>query len=54
MVVLPTGQVMFDDGSSDLEVFTATGSPNPSWAPSFTWSGSTTLTRGVIQSLSGT
>jgi hypothetical protein len=54
MVVLPTGQVMFDDGSGDLEVFTATGIPNPSWAPSFTWSGPTTLTRGTHYSLSGT
>ena len=54
MVVLPTGQVMWDDGSGDLEVFTSAGIPNPKWAPSFTWSGSTTLTRGVVYSLSGT
>jgi hypothetical protein len=54
MVVLPTGQVMYDDGSGDLEVFTSPGIANPNWAPSFTWSGSTALTRGVVYSLSGT
>jgi hypothetical protein len=53
MVVLPTGQVMWDDGSGDLEVFTSTGIANPAWAPSFTWSSSTTLTRGTVYSLTG-
>ena len=52
--VLPTGQVMWDDGSGDLEVFTATGSPKTHWRPTIAWSGSTTVTRGVAYSLSGT
>ncbi len=33
MLILPTGQVLVTDGSSDVEIFTGTGSPNPSWAP---------------------
>ena len=34
MLVLPTGQVMLTDFSSDVEIYTSTGSPNPNWAPS--------------------
>jgi|HubBroStandDraft_1064217.scaffolds.fasta_scaffold00393_16 hypothetical protein len=33
MLVLPTGQVLFTDGSADVEVFTGPGAPNPAWAP---------------------
>jgi hypothetical protein len=53
MLLLPTGQVMFDDGSGDLEVFTSTGIANPSWAPSITSSPSI-VTRGTVYSISGT
>src|SRR5579863_3694773 len=34
MLVLPTGQILFTDGSSDVEVYSSNGQPNPSWAPS--------------------
>jgi hypothetical protein len=53
MVLLPTGQVMYDDGSGDLEVFTPTGSANTSWAPKFSWS-RRTINHGQTYSLSGT
>ena len=33
MLVLPTGQVLFTDGSTDVEIYTSSGSPNPDWAP---------------------
>lgn len=33
MLVLPTGQIFFTDGSKDIEVFTGTGQPSPAWAP---------------------
>jgi hypothetical protein len=33
MLVLPTGQIFFTDGSRDVEVFTGPGAPNPAWAP---------------------
>ena len=34
MLLLPTGQILFTDGSSDVEVYTSSGKPKPSWAPS--------------------
>jgi hypothetical protein len=33
MLVLPTGQVMFTDGSSDVEIYTPTGTYNIAWQP---------------------
>ena len=33
MLLLPTGQVLFTDGSRDVEVYTASGSFDPAWAP---------------------
>jgi hypothetical protein len=36
MLVLPTGQVLFTDGSTDVEIYTSPGSPDPSWAPVIT------------------
>jgi hypothetical protein len=36
MVVLPTGQILFDDGIGDLDVYTSTGLPQPSWRPQVT------------------
>jgi len=43
MLVLPTGQVLYTDGSADIEIYTPTGSPWPGLAPS------ATLTSAVIQ-----
>lgn len=36
MLTLPTGQILFSDFSSDVELFTPSGSPDPSWAPTIT------------------
>jgi hypothetical protein len=54
MLALPNGQVLFNDGSSRVEVYTAGGSANPAWAPSIASLSSGTLTRGQTASLSGT
>ena len=53
-VVLPTGQVMFDDGSGDIEIFNADQTANSSWAPTITSVSSTTLKGGSTYSLNGT
>jgi hypothetical protein len=53
MLALPNGQVLFNDGSGDMEVYTAGGTPNPSWQPSITSLSSTTLAPGGTYSLSG-
>jgi hypothetical protein len=33
MLVLPTGQILFGDGSTDVEIYTSGGTYDPSWAP---------------------
>ncbi len=33
MLVLPTGQVLYTDGSADVEIYTPAGTADPSWAP---------------------
>jgi hypothetical protein len=33
MLVLPTGQIFFTDGSSDVEIYTSNGKAKESWAP---------------------
>jgi len=53
MLALPNGQVLFNDGSNQMEVYTAGGTPNPAWAPSVTSLSSTTLAPGGTYSLSG-
>ncbi|MGP0031276.1 MAG: hypothetical protein ACLPVF_12315 [Acidimicrobiales bacterium] len=54
LLALPNGQVLFDDGSNQLEVYTAGGTPNPAWAPSVTSISSLSLTPGQTATLSGT
>ncbi len=51
---LPNGQVLFDDGSNQMFVYTADGTPNPSWEPSITSLSSTQLTSGGTYTLNGT
>jgi hypothetical protein len=51
---LPDGQVLFDDGSSKMEIYTAGGTPDPAWAPSIAALSSTTLRPGQTGTLSGT
>jgi Kelch motif len=54
MLVLPTGQVMFTDFSQDVEIYTPTGSANPSWEPSVVLSlSSPIISRGSTIMLSG-
>ena len=53
MLALPTGQILYNDGSDQMEVYTAGGSPNPAWAPSIASLSNTTLGRGRTYSLSG-
>jgi hypothetical protein len=54
MLALPNGQVLFNDGSNQVEVYTAGGNPNPAWRPSITSLSSGSLTPGKGASLSGT
>lgn len=53
MLVLPTGQVLFTDGSTDVEIYTPTGNANRAWAPTIS-SVPTQLTRGQTYAASGT
>ena len=50
MLALPNGQVLFNDGSNQMEVYTAGGTPNASWAPSITSLSSRTLAPGSTYS----
>ena len=52
MLALPTGQVLFDDGSGDMEVYNAGGTANAAWRPIVT-STPTTVAPGSTYSLSG-
>jgi hypothetical protein len=53
MLALPNGQVLFNDGGSDMEVYTAGGTPNSSWAPSISSLNSRTLAAGGTYTLTG-
>lgn len=53
MLALPNGQVLYSDGSSHMEVYTAGGTPKRSWRPSITSLTSTALAPGRTYTLSG-
>jgi hypothetical protein len=53
LLALPNGQVLFNDESKQMLVYTAGGTPDPSWAPSITSVSPTTLDPGQRGSLSG-
>jgi hypothetical protein len=53
MLNLPNGQVLFNDGSGDMEVYTAGGTPNSAWEPSISHLSSRWLGSGRTYSLSG-
>jgi len=53
MLTLPNGQVIYTDGSKDVEIYTPIGSPQPSWAPTIT-SAPTSVTRGTSYQIKGT
>ncbi len=52
MLLLPTGQVLYTDGSFDVEIYTAAGSANPSWEPTVLLNAAT-LVRGSTILLTG-
>jgi hypothetical protein len=52
MLVLPTGEILFNDRIGDVSVFSDGGSPNPSWAPIVT-KAPTTVTRGSAYAFQG-
>ena len=52
-LILPNGQVMFTDFSSDVEFYTPTGAPKDSWRPTIT-SVPSTLTLGKTAVVRGT
>jgi hypothetical protein len=52
MLLLPTGQVMFANGSSNIQVYTPAGGPDPIWKPTIT-SVPTTLRVGTTPTLAG-
>jgi hypothetical protein len=54
MLALPNGQILFNDGSNQMFVYTAGGTPKHSWEPSITSLRSTILSPGRTYSLSGT
>ena len=53
LLALPNGQVLFNDGSHQMLVYTAGGSPNPAWAPSINSISTTSLKPGQTASLGG-
>lgn len=53
LLILPTGQIMFTDFSTNVEVFSPAGTYNPSWAPVIS-SAPNNVTRGKTYSVSGT
>jgi hypothetical protein len=50
---LPNGQVLFDDGSNQMEVYTAGGTASSAWAPSITFLSSRSLAPGHSYVLAG-
>ena len=53
MLDLPNGQVLYNDGSSEMEVYTGSGAPNPAWAPSIRSLSDNNLRPGSTYNLSG-
>ena len=45
LLALPNGQILFNDGSHQMEVYTAGGTPNPAWAPVITSISSASFSR---------
>jgi hypothetical protein len=53
MLDLPNGQVLFNDGSEHMELYTAGGSPSPAWAPSIASLSSSSVKPGRTATLYG-
>jgi hypothetical protein len=54
MLVLPTGQILFTDGSTDVEVYTPTGTYSSAWQPTITSFPGSVPVGSVNNSISGT
>ncbi len=54
MLALPNGQVLFNDGSNQMEVYTAGGTPQRAWEPTIASLSAGVLAPGGTYSLSGT
>jgi hypothetical protein len=54
MLVLPTGQILFADFSSDVELYSSTGTYQSAWQPTITGINASTLTPGHTYVLTGT
>lgn len=54
MLVLPTGQVLFTDGSTTAEIYTAAGTYQSAWQPTITTVATTLAPGSVNNSISGT
>ncbi len=55
LLVLPTGQILrTDDSSTDIEIYTPSGSPNAAWAPTIATFPSTISPGGTNNPISGT
>ncbi len=54
LLVLPTGQVMYTNNADTIELYTESGTPNPSWAPTIASSPTTVMAGGTNYSISGT
>lgn len=52
LLLLPTGQVLFANGTSNIQVYTPAGSPDPVWVPTITSVPSSMVTGGTY-TLSG-
>jgi hypothetical protein len=52
-LALPNGQALFDDGSNQMLVYTAGGTPRASWRPSISSVNSTSLAPGKTYALAG-
>jgi len=53
MLDLPNGQVLFNDGSNQMLVYNAGGTPNPAWAPVIASVGAGSYAPGQTGTLSG-
>jgi len=53
MLALPNGQVLYNDGSNQMEVYTAGGTAKRAWKPSIRTLSATSLAPGGTYSLSG-
>jgi hypothetical protein len=54
MLVLPTGQILFTDGSTDVEIYTASGTYQSAWRPTISSVPSSVVPGGTSYFLSGT